>query len=92
MPLLTWKHGTTRAEAKDAIVEELRKLGFEKNASWKDNEFTASVGWGQVVLGMSGNVTDDEIILNKCSGALGSTVLSKCREMLERAFPGGEQP
>ncbi len=90
MTALVWKHGTTAAIARDAIRTELAKLGHASNVTWKDYEFTSSLGWG-TILSTSGSVNADEIILDKCSGALGGIVLAKSREFFERVSPGGEQ-
>jgi hypothetical protein len=38
------------------------------------------------------NRTEDTIVLEKCGGLASAMVLSRCRAMLERLFPGGEVP
>jgi hypothetical protein len=88
MSLLVWKHGTTTAAAREAIQEELRKLGHDGKVTWKGDEATASLALG-TMLGVRGKVTDEAILLDKCGGALGGVVLRKCREMLLRLFPSG---
>jgi hypothetical protein len=88
MAELVWKHGTTAAAAREAIQAELCKLGYDGKVTWKGDEATASVGWG-TVLNVSGKITSEAIILDKCGGAVGGTVLGKCREMLLRLFPNG---
>jgi hypothetical protein len=90
MAVLTWKHGTTADAAREAIQAEIRRLGYEGYVTWKGNDVTASAGLGTLV-SVSGRVTDEAVVLEKCGGALGGTVLSRCRELLERALPGGEQ-
>lgn len=87
---LVWKHGKTREEAKAIIQAELKQLGYDGKVTWDADSASASVGWG-TILNASGRITDDTIILEKCGGAVGGIVLSKCREMLVRVFPGGEQ-
>jgi hypothetical protein len=89
MALLVWNHGTTRTAARDAILEELRKHGHDGKVKWKGDKATVSVGWG-AILHAEGTITDETVVLEKCGGAVSAIVLSKCREMLERAFPRGE--
>ena len=88
MAVLVWKHGTTVADARDAITRELVKVGHDGKVKWSGNEATASVGWG-VVLSASGKITDEAVVLEKCGGAVGGLVLNRCREMLARLFPTG---
>jgi hypothetical protein len=91
MAILTWRHGMTKAQVRDAIRAELRELGHEARVTWEDFKASASVGWG-AVLNVAGEVTDHTIVLERCGGAAGATVLRECRRILERLFPGGEEP
>jgi hypothetical protein len=43
------------------------------------------------VVHAKGEVTPEAVVLEKCGGLVGGTVLQRCRELLERLFPGGEQ-
>jgi hypothetical protein len=90
MDVLVWRHGKTREEAKAIIQAELKRLHYDGKVAWDADSASASVGWG-TILSASGKVTDETIILDKCGGAAGGKVLSKCREILARVFPGGEQ-
>jgi hypothetical protein len=87
--LLRWRHGVSSAEARRIMEEQLSEAGYADQVQWDGDEFSASVGFG-TVLKVKGQVTDEEIVLEKCSGALGSTVLAKIREIVGRVFPGGE--
>jgi len=80
----------SRAEAREIIREELHRLGYDGRVTWKGDSASASVGWG-TVLNASGEGTDEAIVLEKCGGAIGGTVLGRCRELLERLFPGGAE-
>jgi hypothetical protein len=44
MPVLTWKHRTTKEAAKAAIQAELVKLGHGDAVVWKGFDVTARVG------------------------------------------------
>ena len=83
MAIYTKEYDSTKKSkdrVKAEIVFELEKLGYNKYLTWKEFEFSASVGWGSV-LSLEGNITDDSIIINKCSGAFGSKVLDKIKEL-----------
>lgn len=90
MTVLVWKHGTTRAAAKKAVSAELAKLGYEGKVRWKGDSVTASIGLG-LILSARGRVTDEAVVIDHCGGALGDQVLDGCRDMLRRAFPGGQR-
>ena len=91
MAVLVWKHGTSKAEARSAIQSELRQLGYEGRVAWDGDRATARVGPFGTILNVSGTITDDLIVLEKCGGLAGGTVLKRSRELLERLYPGGEQ-
>jgi hypothetical protein len=90
MAVLVWKHGTTADAAGEAIRAELDRLGHGGKVKWTGDEASASVGWG-LVLSAAGRVTDEAVVLDTCGGAVGGLVLAKCRELLARLFPDGEQ-
>lgn len=90
MSVLAWQHGTTAAAATDTIRVELESLGHGSQVNWNGNEFSSSIGWG-TILSLTGKVTGEAIVLDKCGGAIGGIVLAKLRECFERAFPGGER-
>ena len=90
MAVLVWKHGTTADAAREAIRAELDRLGHGRKVKWTGDEAWASVGWG-IELSAEGQVTDEVLVPEKCGGAVGGLVLAKCKELLARLFPGGEQ-
>jgi hypothetical protein len=57
--------------------------------TWEGFSASASVGWG-AILNVAGEVTDHDIVLDRCGGAAGPVVLRECRPVLSRLFPGGE--
>lgn len=90
MAALVWKHNRTREEARELIQRRLHEAGHDSKVAWKGDSLSASIGWG-AILSLSGEVTDDALVLENCTGALSGFVLSKCREGLAHLFPGGEQ-
>jgi len=91
MAALIWKHGKSKAEAVAAIRAALKESGYEGSVKWDGVKLEARYGPFASVVHVKGEVTDDAIILDKCGGLAGGRVLSRCRELLERHFPGGEQ-
>jgi hypothetical protein len=91
MAVLTWQHGTSQGKAIAAIVKAVKKLGYEGYVTWKDGTVEASAGPFATLVNARGEVTDDRVILAKAGGLLGGKVLTRCREILEDVFPGGEQ-
>jgi hypothetical protein len=91
MPVLTWLHGTSKGNAIAAIQKAVKKLGYEGYLRWKDGTVEASSGPFSTLVNAKGEVTDDRVILAKAGGVLGGKVLTRCREILEDVFPGGEQ-
>lgn len=85
---LVWQHGTTREAAKNAIVNELQSLGYADEVRWRNYKGSVSVAMG-VILSVRGYISDDAIVIEKCSGAVSSQVLNETRIILERLFPGG---
>ena len=88
MAALVWKHGTTAERAKETIEAELRQRGQADKVKWNGDEFSVSVGFG-VVLNLVGRVTDEAIVVEKCTGAMAGFAMDKAREHLPRVFPGG---
>jgi len=88
MPLLTWKHQTTKDAAKTAVQAELTRLGHGDQFVWTDFEANARVGFG-VVLNAKAIITDEDVVIEKCGGTKGTRVLDGCRQMFEKLFPGG---
>jgi hypothetical protein len=37
-----------------------------------------------------GRVTDDMVVIERCRGMASGEVLSRCRELMQKVFPGGE--
>lgn len=89
MAVLVWKHGTTKAAAKQAVLDELQHLGVADKVKWSGDRGTASIGLG-FILSASGEITEDSVVLEKAAGAAGAMLAKRCRELLERLFPGGE--
>ncbi len=89
MTELRWKHGKTLSEMNDLIQQYLTTNGYIDKVQWHGNSFSASVGMG-LALNIKGQITDHEIVIEKCSGIGGSVVLTKIRETLQKNLPGGE--
>jgi hypothetical protein len=88
MPVVTWKHRTTKEAAKSAVQAELIRLGHGNDVVWKDFELTARVGFG-AILNVRGMITNQEVVIEKCTGAMGGALLRECNDLLEKLFPGG---
>jgi hypothetical protein len=91
MAVLVWSHGQSKAEALDAIRAALRDSGYESSVTWDGAKAEARRGPFASVVYVKGEVTDDAVILEKCGGLVAGAVLRRCRELLDRLFPGGEQ-
>ena len=83
MAILRWRHGMTAAQARQVMEEQLAEAGYSDEVKWKGDQFSASVGWG-TVLGIEGQITDEEAVLEKCGGAAGNTALKTIREILQQ--------
>ena len=90
MNILAWKHGETPDDVRRLMRERLQAAGISDKVTWDGNRFTSSVGWG-TILNLVGRIEPEAIVLEKCSGAIGGVVLSKCREAFREMFPGGEE-
>jgi hypothetical protein len=91
MAVLTWKHGKSKEDAVAAIKAALDTSGYGSSVTWDGAKAEARYGPFASVVHATGEVTDDAVVLEKCGGVAGATVLRRCRELLERLFPGGEQ-
>jgi hypothetical protein len=89
MPAIVWQHNVGRDVARQLLKTRIEHSGVGDKVQWDGYQFSASVGWG-VVLDLLGEVDDASVILQKCSGAIGSVVLSQTREAFQELFPGGE--
>ncbi len=89
MKALHWKHDKSLPEINSFVRQYLASSGYLDKVKWEGNSFSASVGMG-IALSLKGELTADEIVIEKCSGAAGPVVLSKIRETLQKAFPNGE--
>ncbi|MFZ2657204.1 MAG: hypothetical protein WAX69_19880 [Victivallales bacterium] len=75
------KHSRKNAsEARKIVEKALYDMGYSDYVEWDGNSFTASAGLG-MMLDLEGRVTDQEFIVEKCSGALGDKVLSECKKI-----------
>ena len=90
MAVLVWKHGKSKAEALAAIQGALEDTRYASSVTWDGARAEARYGPFASVIHATGEVTEEVIILEKCGGLVGGLVLSRCREMLEQLFPGGE--
>jgi hypothetical protein len=91
MPVLTWKHGRSRDEAIATIRAALKNSGYDGSVTWDGAKAEARYGPFASIVHAKGEVTADAVVLEKCGGLAGGPVLQRCRELLERLFPGGEQ-
>jgi hypothetical protein len=91
MAVLTWKHSRSKEDAVAAIKAALQKSGHEKSVAWSGTNAEARYGPFASVVHAKGVVTDDAVVIEKCGGLAGGPVLARCRELLARLFPGGEQ-
>jgi len=87
--VLKWKHGRSKDEAVAAIKAALEKSGHEGSVKWSGASAEARYGPLASVVHAKAEVTDEEVILHKCGGLAGGAVLSRCRDLLARLFPGG---
>ena len=89
MKALHWKHGKSFSEINSLVQQYLASSGYLDKVKWDGHSFSASVGMG-VALSIKGQITEDEIIIERCGGVGGPVALSKIRETLQKAFPNGE--
>jgi hypothetical protein len=89
--VLTWKHGRSKDDALAAIKAALTETGHEGSVTWSGTSAEARYGPFASVVHVKGVVTDDEVLIEKCGGLAGRPVLTRCRELLARLFPDGEQ-
>jgi hypothetical protein len=87
--VLTWKHGKSQAEAVADVGAAIEQSGYGGYVAWEGARAEARYGPFASVLHVKGEVTGDAVVLEKCGGPAGGVVLGKCRQMLERLFPGG---
>ena len=92
MAVLEWKHGKTPPEAVAVIRAAVKVAGFDGSVKWSGHSFEARSGPFASVAHVTGAVTDDAAVIEKCGGLIGGRVLAKCRVLLEGLFPGGEVP
>ena len=91
MAVLTWSHGRSKDDALAAIKAALKDTGHEGSVTWSGTSAEARYGPFASVVHVKGVVTDDVVLIEKCGGLAGGPVLTRCRELLGRLFPGGEQ-
>jgi hypothetical protein len=90
-PVLIWKHGTTKAAAIDTLKNEIRKLGYANYVKWDGDEARARVTrFFFKIIDARGRVTDDMVVIERCRGMASGEGVSRCRAILQKAFPGGE--
>jgi hypothetical protein len=91
MVALIWRHGRSKAEALAALQSALAESGHGGVAKWDGSKVEARYGPFATGLHARGEVTDEAVVLERCGGLLGGLVLARCRELLDRLFPGGEE-
>ncbi len=90
-PALVWKHGTTKTAARNIIKNEIERLGYAKYVRWDGDEARSFIRRFFIkVLDVRGWVADDAIVIDRCRGRAAEEVLNRCREILQKVFPGGE--
>ena len=72
----------SRDRVKAELVCELNKLGYASYLQWNEFIFSASVGWG-IALRLEGVITEDEIIINTCSGGFNQRVLEQIKTIID---------
>lgn len=90
MEELKWRHGTSAQEAKQLLKRAIKQMGYGGYFTWDGMTSSASAGPFGMLLSADGEVTDDQIVIRRCSGMLAGRVREACREMLRELFPGGE--
>jgi len=89
MPKLRWKHDRSASAVRTLLQAELGKANRDDTLAWDGDAFSASVGWG-TILKLRGHITEQEIVVDQCSGVAAGRVLSSVRASLTNLFPGGE--
>lgn len=83
MAELIHKHGKGNAsEVRKLVQEALDGLGYSDYVEWDGNSFSASVGGG-FILDLKGDITDNDFIVEKSSGAIGGKVLEECNRIAQ---------
>lgn len=91
MAVLTWRHSKSKDEAVASVKAALQESGYDSSVKWSDTSAEVRYGPFASILHAKGIVTDDAVVIEKCSGLAHGPVLSRCRVLLERLFPGGER-
>lgn len=81
MAILRHKHGKTASETKEKIKAALKEKGYADNIEWNGFDFSSSIGFG-MILSLSGKITEEEIIIDNCSGAISEIVLDEISKIL----------
>lgn len=88
--ILTWKHGTTKAAAVESLKSELRRQGYARYVRWDGCEVSSRVTRLFFrIIDARGRVTDEAVVIERCRGMASAEVMKRCREALQRLFPGG---
>jgi hypothetical protein len=91
MAVLIWMHRKTKAEALAEVKAAIEESSYGGSVEWDGDKAAVRVGPLASILHVQGEVNDDAVIIDRCSGALGGLVLNRIHEILERLFPGGDQ-
>jgi hypothetical protein len=86
MEALRWQHGQTADAVRSTIEEQLIRAGYPDKLKWQGNAFSAAVGFG-TVLKVQGQITDRDIVIERCDGFLGNIALKKIQDTLPTLFP-----
>ncbi len=92
MAVLVWEHGKSYTEALAAIQATLADSGYAAAVTWDGGKAEVRYGPFASVLHAKGEVTEEVVVLEKCSGLVGGLVLKRCQEMLGRLFPAASRP
>ncbi len=83
MSLYEINHNGTPEEVKEHILKMLDELGYGKYVTWNSFSFSAHA---PIILNLKGHITDQMIVVEKSSGALGTKVLNECKTLLYEKF------
>ncbi len=85
MPEFVCKHGQSAETAVASLKKILEGEEYSEYTEWKGNSFSVSLGFG-MILNLTGKITENEIVIDECSGALSEKVLAECMKLLKEKF------
>jgi hypothetical protein len=90
MAVLTWMHGRSKEDAVVAIKAALTAAGYDGWVTWIGAAAEAGYGPFASIVHVVGEVTDEAVVIEVCSGLAGRVVFGRLREMLAQLFPASE--